>query len=97
MSCGVNFMTSGFLYTSQSTFSFSILQAKLHFLQKRQENAVCLLRLGLAVTGAPAEPFGTRIHGVRKKVAGGCCCSLLAVSVAVRFLVKDKNEPKHFL
>ena len=24
----------------------------------------CLLRLGLAVTGAPAEHFGTRIHGV---------------------------------
>ena len=24
----------------------------------------CLLRLGLAVTGAPAENFGTRIHGV---------------------------------
>ena len=26
----------------------------------------CLLRLGLAVTGAPAEHFGTRIHGVGK-------------------------------
>ena len=25
---------------------------------------LCLLRLGLAVTGAPAEHFGTRIHGV---------------------------------
>ena len=24
----------------------------------------CLFRLGLAVTGAPAEHFGTRIHGV---------------------------------
>ena len=43
VSCGVHFMTSGFLYTSQSTFSFwdfGLLQPKLHFLQKRQENAI---------------------------------------------------------
>ena len=43
MSRGVNFMTSGFLYTSQLTFSFLIsafLQAKLQFLQKRQENGI---------------------------------------------------------
>jgi len=36
-------MTSGFLYTSQLTFSFLIsafLQAKLQFLQKRQENGI---------------------------------------------------------
>ena len=30
---------------------------------------ICLLRLGLAVTGAPAENFGTRIHGVYTRVA----------------------------
>ena len=30
----------------------------------------CLLRLGLAVTGAPAENFGTRIHGVDKERYG---------------------------
>ena len=30
----------------------------------------CLLRLGLAVTGAPAENFGTRIHGVDKERRG---------------------------
>ena len=43
VSCGVNFMTSGFLYTSQSTFSFlisAVCRQKLLFLQKRQENAV---------------------------------------------------------
>ena len=43
VSCGVNFLTFGFLYTSISTFSFLIigrLQAKWHVLQKRQENAV---------------------------------------------------------
>ena len=41
---GINFMTSGLLYTSQSTlssvFDFGLLQAELHFLQNRQENAV---------------------------------------------------------
>ena len=31
----------------------------------------CLLRLGLAVTGAPAENFGTRIHGVKVEGGGG--------------------------
>ena len=43
VSRGVNFMTSGFLYTSQLTFSFLIsafLQPKLQFLQKRQENGI---------------------------------------------------------
>ena len=55
VSCGVNFITSGFLYTSQSTFSFLIsafFQAKLHFLQKRQENAItCSIFVIVTVAG----------------------------------------------
>ena len=31
----------------------------------------CLLWLGLAVTGAPAENFGTRIDGVKVEGGGG--------------------------
>ena len=38
---GINFMTSGFLINIfKVIFDFGLLQAKLHFLQNRQENAV---------------------------------------------------------
>ena len=44
VSCDVNILTFGLWYTSQSTLTFilefELFQAKLHFLQKRQENAI---------------------------------------------------------
>ena len=49
----------------------------------------CLLRLGLAVTGAPAENFGTLIHGVslrRLKTQHG----LSVISRAVRANCTDR-------
>ena len=40
VSCGINFMTSSFLYTINIfILDFGLLHSKLHFLQKRQEYA----------------------------------------------------------
>ena len=52
---------------------------------------VCLLRLGLAVTGAPAENFGTRIHGVTLWNTGSYQCNnhlYARVSLAVYAISK---------